>query len=207
MGKLYSSAIIILLFLFIVSNSNAETYRGIGPLDTLSDLKAKFPSATFTKQNPAWAQEYDVMYEITGVGMSGTIVVVFFDNRPYFRKLMAEEQDETKKQNWKQLADAPDDEITVSWVRWVPDLPFPVTRLVTKYGKPDKSDFAEEDYQPYKSWLIKGLDAYLSDDGKNVTRIDFHFTNKEQRDAWKKKYRFVPEFLSKDKKIKKIEFG
>lgn len=183
--------------------AQAETYKGISPLDSLSDLKAKFPGATFKREHPAWAQENDVMYSITGEGMSGTIVVNFYDDRPYWRQLLSEEQDETKKEALRSLANTPDDEITVSTVRWVPDYPFPVSRLITKYGKPDRSDFSEDNYQAYKEWTSRRMRAYLTDDAKNVMRIDFGFTDKERQDAWKKKFGFVPNSLSKEKKGKK----
>jgi hypothetical protein len=39
----------------------AETYLDFGPLDTLDDVRARFPAATFTKKQPAWAQASDVL--------------------------------------------------------------------------------------------------------------------------------------------------
>lgn len=73
-------------------------------------------------------------------------------------------------------------------VRWLPDSPFPVSRLIKKYGKPEKSDFAEENYKPYKEWKSKGIRASLSDDEKKVILIDFYTTAKEFYVACKEKY-------------------
>jgi len=157
----------------------AELYQGIGPLDTLGDLKKKFPNATFTKMNPAWAQEYDVMHKIQGSGISGTIVVKFYDGRPNWRKRAQEATDEKYKALCERMANQPDDEVMVDWVRWLPDTPFPLERLITKYGKPDKSGFTDEDYTPYKEWTQKGVFVRLSDDGKKVLAIDFTHTKKE----------------------------
>jgi hypothetical protein len=157
----------------------AELYQGIGPLDTLADLKKKYPNATFVKMNPAWAQEHDVMYQIKGSGISGTIIVKFYDGRPNWRARSQEATDEKQKALYQRLANAPDDDVMVEWVRWLSSVPFPVERLITKYGKPDKSGFTDDDYQPYKEWTQKGIFVRLSDDGKMVLAVDFTHTKKE----------------------------
>jgi len=157
----------------------AELYQGIGPLDTLADIKKKYPNATFTKKAPAWAQETDVMYEIKGRGISGTIIVKFYDGRPNWRVRAQEATDEKQKALYQRLTNSPDDEVIADWVRWLPDIPFPVERMITKYGKPDKSGFTDDDYQPYKEWTQKGVFVRLSDDGKKVLVIDFTHTKKE----------------------------
>lgn len=156
-----------------------ETYRGIG-LDSLADLKAKFPGAQFRRMNPAWAQPSDVMYSITGAGMSGTIVVTFDDPRPLWRERAEKESDDEHKKLLRQLADESDDEaITVRWVRWIPQNPIPLARLIVKYGAPERSGFSDEDLEPYRTWAKKGVTAYLSDDEKHIIRIDFTFTLEE----------------------------
>lgn len=58
-------------------SSFAELYLGIGPFDNLSMLKTKFPNAIFTREKPAWAQDHEVIYTISGAGISGTIVINF----------------------------------------------------------------------------------------------------------------------------------
>lgn len=185
----------------------AETYRGIGPLDTLSDLKEKFPTAKFSKQNPAWALETDVLYQISGEGMSGIIVVKFDDDRPYIQQLLTRAGDSlessTKEQAENLINRTDEDAITVEWVRWVPDYVIPVTRFVSKYGKPDKSGFSDEDFQPYRSWEKKGLTAYLTDDEKNVVRVDFDFTKSEWRAAYLKKGMAIPPWLHESMPTKK----
>lgn len=74
----------------------------------------------------------------------------------------------------------------------------PCGRLITKYGKPETSDFSPEDFRPFKAWKSRAIIADLSDDGKKVVCINFHFTDKEGKDALEAKYgRF-------DKAIKKV---
>jgi hypothetical protein len=74
--------------------------------------------------------------------------------------------------------------VSIQWVRWAPDSPIPITRLIAKYGKPEKSDFNSDDFKPYKSWPTRGITAYTSDDGKRVHRIDFNFTEKDYKAAF-----------------------
>jgi hypothetical protein len=79
------SLISLWLFLFMPYSVHAEIYKGIGPFDTMGDLKAKFPNAKFERTNPAWATESDAMYQVSGEGLSGTIIVKFDDSRPFWR--------------------------------------------------------------------------------------------------------------------------
>ena len=44
------------LSFFVTSSAQAETYGGIGAMDTLGDVKQRFPVATFERLKPAWAQ-------------------------------------------------------------------------------------------------------------------------------------------------------
>ena len=175
-------------------SAHAEVYRGIGPLDSLSDLKEKFPAANFKKLSPAWAQEHDVLYEITGRGLSGTIIVKFLDSRPAWRKKAAEVSDPEEKASYETLANQPDDSISVEWVRWVPDQAVPLQRFVSKYGTPNEKGFADEDLQPYRQWTAKGLTAFLTDDEKLVSRVDFSFTIADECAAYKEQG-WIPPWL------------
>jgi hypothetical protein len=167
----------------------AETYQGIKPLSTLADVKAKYPNATFRQNKPAWAQEDDIMYSITGVGISGEIIIKFVDLRPTWTKRSEDERVNKKiRELYAELAAGDVNEsLCVDWVRWVPDSPFPIGRLIAKYGKPEKSGFADDDFSPYTAWSSKGVYAHLSDDGKRVIFVDFTFTEKEIQADGKKK--------------------
>lgn len=198
---------VIVLFCFLlgfVTCGYAETYKDIGPLDTLGDLKARFPKANFIKQNPAWAQDTDVMYQISGEGMSGRIIVKLYDGRPKYREMLEKDPEGDNSEFFKKLINESDDEaISVEWVRWVPDYTIPVARFISKYGKPDKSGFADENLQPYRLWETKGLTAYLTDDEKKVVRVDFEFTRNEQRAAYLRKFKFIPPWLNDTQAAKK----
>lgn len=180
---------------------SAEIYHGIGPLDLLGDLKTKFPNAKFMKLNPAWAQQTDVMYQIDGAGLSGKIIVKLYDGRPQYREQLKGQE---HLELYEKLANEPDDKaISVEWVRWVPDAPIPLARFISKYGKSYKSGFDDDDLQPYRVWEEKGLIVYLSDDEKNVVRVDYQFTRAEHRAAWQKKYDFIPDWLKEANPAKK----
>lgn len=181
--------IVCFLVCVLVAGSSAEIYRGIRPYSTLGDVKKLFPGATFTKLKPAWAQETDAMYHVSGVGIQGEIIIKFDDSRPIYKKLVDDATDNNVKVAWKNMSDESDeDALGVSWVRWLPDAPFPLERLITKYGKPEKSDFSPEDFKPFKAWTSRGIVAALTDDGKKVVNVEFMFTAKEIRDAWNAKY-------------------
>lgn len=194
--------ILVTAFIITASVANGEIYNGIGPLFKLSDLRNKFPTADFKDEKPAWAQEEDVMYSITGNGLSGVIVVKLTNSKLWWKKVIETEANETRKQRYERFAEKASDELEVSWVRWIPETPFPVTRLITKYGKPESSDFDQVSYEPFKEWKSRGIQAYLSDDGKNVTRIDFNFTDKEVIEASMKASGIEPE-VNNNKKSKR----
>jgi hypothetical protein len=177
----------------------SETYRDIGPLDTLGDVKAKFPNAQVKKLSPAWAQSTDALYQFTGPGLSGTIIIKFTDARPEYKKDLETNANEARTAPLQLLANQTDDDaLGVNWVRWVPEAPFPVQRLISKYGSPEVSAFSDEEYEPYRRWIRKGLTAFLADDEKKVTRIDFLFTADDNRRAWMKKFNFVPDHLKEE---------
>jgi hypothetical protein len=176
--------------------SSSETYQNIGPLDTLGDIKARFPQAQFKRSFPAWAQKADAMYQITGAGLSGTIVVMFDDSRPRWRQMLEENPEAEGAAVLKKLADESDDAaLTVDWVRWVPDYPIPLQRFVSRYGPPEKNGYAEGNMRPFRDWISKGVTVYLTDDEKQVMRVDYSFTREEYRQAYRKRHGFVPDWL------------
>lgn len=189
------SLLIKLILLFPLA-LQAEIYQNILPTDTLGEIKSKFPHATFEKLSPAWAQSTDVMYTLTGHGISGTIIINFFDSRAEYQKQYETATEDTQKKVLETLIEKSEDEaISVNWVRWMPDIPFPLQRLIAKYGAPEKKGFSNDDFQPYREWKKIGLLAYLSDNEKNVQRIDFSFTKEEYKKAFYKKYKTIPDSL------------
>lgn len=185
-----------LVFLCIARVVSGEVYQGIGPLDTLADVKKRFPNAKYEHLQPAWAQEADVMYSVSGSGLSGTIIIKFHDPRPTYSRMLGEHPEaETAAMLTTLAGQAEADALNVEWVRWVPSRPIPLSRFVLKYGKPQKAGFSDEDLQPYKSWTTRGLMAFISDNGQVVERVDYSFTREEMRQSYQVKYGFVPDFL------------
>jgi len=187
-----------LSLLLVGTTVHPESYQGIGPLDSLADIKVRFPKAEFKELHPAWAQETELLYQVTGFGMSGTLVIKFDDSGPYLTKMRDVADTDEKRKFWQNLLDKPDEAKTVAWVRWIPDSPIPLQRFIAKYGPADVKDFAEEDMQPYRSWK-RGIQAFLTDDEKLVTRVDFTYTNAEMRNAYKEKFGYVPDPLKNHK--------
>jgi hypothetical protein len=122
--------------------SSGEIYQDIAPLDTLGHIKASFPQAQFKRSFPAWAQKTDAMYQITGSGLSGTIIVKFNDNRPRWRQELAENPEVEDADVLRKLIDESDDAaLMVDWVRWIPASPVPLQRFIARYGPPEKNGF------------------------------------------------------------------
>ena len=135
-----------------------------------------FPNAEFKKINPAWAKEEDQLYEISGTGLSGIIIIKLTDRSAEYKKYIRENPNEKKVLGMDIIYEPRDEIIEVNWVRWIPSEKIPLQRLISKYGAPDDSGFDENDFKPYKSWSPRGIDAYLSDDGVYVLGIDYSFT-------------------------------
>lgn len=174
---------LILILLLTSFNVSAEIYNDIRPLDKLGDVKAKFPNAKIKQMNPAWLQPNDALYEFTGEGLSGSIIIKFTDMRAGYKKQLEDQSlSDSERELKTRLANRSDDDsYSIDWVRFLPASPFPIQRLLAKYGVPEKSDFSSDNYQPYRNWTKKGIVAYLTDNEKNVERVDFYFTDEEYR--------------------------
>jgi hypothetical protein len=177
------------LVLFLVlawSPAYAELYKGIGPFDKLPDIKNKFPGTEIARIYPAWAHENDVLYSLTGPGISGAIIIKFYDPCPYCKKQVEDSGNKTPKDFYtNRLVYNLENDLVVSWVRWVPDQTFPLDQLIKKYGRPEESGSSDEN-KPYQSWRSKGLTAILSEDGKMVISLEFAFTNQDILDSLEK---------------------
>lgn len=174
-----SCLLFFLVFTFSPSILSAEIYRGITPFTNLADLRKMFSNAEFKKINPAWAKEEDQLYEISGTGLSGKIIIKLTDKSAEYKKYFRENPNENKAFGMDILYEPRDEIIEVNWVRWIPSEKIPLQRLISKYGTPDDSGFDENDFRPYKSWSPRGIDAYLSDDGIYVLGIDYSFTTED----------------------------
>jgi len=167
----------------------AEIYMGIRPFDTLGDIKKLFPSGTFKDLKPAWATPSDRLIGVTGSGISGEIIVLFYDSRPSDLEFLAKNPDSVLRDSiTKNSQKSDEDALEVVWVRWSPDAPgIPIARLVSKYGPAFQKGYSDDNFRPFRNWKALGVDAYLDDKEKLVIRVDFTFTPAEYCAASKAK--------------------
>lgn len=168
----------------------AETFQGIGPLQTLKDIQAKFPNAKFAPVKAAWVTENDAFYALSGEGFPGKLYIAFSDGRPAFTKEAQEK--EAMGENADSLrelaAQSNGDALTIEWMRWAPTSEIPVQRYFMKYGKKDKAQYRDADMKPYFSWPEKGVQVNVSDDEKMVQSVEFSFTRQERLQGCLVKY-------------------
>lgn len=192
--------------LFTTIQSNAEILHGVRPMDTLGDVKLRYPNAKFEKINAAWVTEMQAFISMSGQGFPGTLRIVFLDPRPTARKdLLSICANESAVPNTfcigrkETAAKSDDDALSLNWVRWVPQQPIPIARYISKYGEPSRYDFDDATMTPTARWDRVELRAQLSDDKKLVEFIDTNFTKSEWAEAWKRTRGYVPEYLRDEK--------
>lgn len=183
-------------------SGSAEILHGIFPLDSLVDIKNKFPNGKFTRQTPAWLQENQAMFRMVGDGFPGALILVFDDPRPYSKRAL-ENRCKDKAESGVQaavcdghrqmVAYSDDEALSISWVRWIPEKPIPFERYRSKYGEPTRVEFDRNSMVPEAEWDKVGLQAELSDDMKFVRFVTTQFTRGEIRAAYLKRFNFVPD--------------
>jgi hypothetical protein len=181
------SASVIALFCNVLQ---AEIYKDFVPFISLKQVKLNYPNAKFEDAKPAWANEDEVIFIMSGAGLTGETVLKFSKQDKRKAERLAENEAKSLNDNseallwWinfdkKYLALPLEERLTLDWVRYVPMTPIPYERLLSRYGKPEKCDSNLEDFRPYCSWESKGVLINLSDDKKLVTNIEYTFTEKE----------------------------
>ena len=178
------------IFVLFCNALQAEIYKDFVPSITLKQAKLNYPNAYFEDAKPAWANEDEALFKMTGAGLNGTIVLKFSKLDKYYTKqlniyeamsLNDNSESKTSLINLYKTALAlpVDERLTLDWVRFVPDIQIPYERLISRYGKPEKCDSNPENFTPYCSWESKGVYISLSDDKKLVTSIEYQFTDEE----------------------------
>lgn len=81
---------------------SAEILQNIEPLDSLGDIKLKYPNAVLTRVKAAWVTEDQDFFKLTGQGFPGELFIAFNDSRPGFRKLVT-----ATKKGWKNRVQMP----------------------------------------------------------------------------------------------------
>jgi len=172
--------------------ASAEVYMGLITPMTLGEIRTKFPGASLRNVPAAWVKEGEALYSLTGAGIAGTIMLKLTDYRPTYKKdlleLPATEENAQRIQEYQTEIDKSDDGSLFigiwDWVRWIPDSPLPVQRLITRFGKADKKGFDANDFKPYLFWSGRRITANLTDDEKQAMFIDFQFTELEANSGY-----------------------
>lgn len=197
--------LVAVFLIFWCQQLHAEILQGVEPLDTLGDIKAKYPNAVFKAVKAAWVKEDEAFMSMEGPGFPGKLMIAFDDLRPMVRRWVTPEPGasassvEALRQAGEGLVDMPDDKaLTVKWVRWIPQSAIPFARYKSRYGEPTKCDYNEADMSPYCSWEHRGLNVNLSDDKSMVLNAEASFTTAELRAEYVKKKRPIPDWLKSD---------
>lgn len=164
---------LVFLILCLPMYCHGETYQGIEFSASLREVRSAFPKATIVKVNPAWASETESMYEMSGIGISGRIVIFFKDDRPAQRKMLEKDPGNVSLRRNSSLSN--DDALRVTTVRWIPPTPILLSRLVLKYGQPSESGVSSVDMTPYRFWKKNGVTALLVDDETHVRFVEYVF--------------------------------
>lgn len=178
--------IVVLTVFGLTSSCFSEIYKDFMPYDTLKEIKARYPNATFTQISPAWAKEKDVMYALEGTGMPGKVVLMLIDDHEFFQELCSTRDSGEKNAFCESKLSDPEHMIWLNSTRWIPRDKIPLKKLIEKYGKPTfKTD---EDFNSYAEWKKRNIGALLTDDKKFAKHINFDFTTDEFKKALKDKY-------------------
>lgn len=173
--------------------AHAEIYQGITPNTTLGDLRVMYPGGKFLRVKAAWVTERDALYDVSGAGIAGRMLIAFHDIRPTARDWLKAPKTKAGIPFMRKLATQSDnDALTVEWVRWVPDAPIPADRFEAKYGKSEHG-YDDSDMTPFRKWPNRGVHATLSDDELFVLYVEFNFTDEERRQATARLLRQVEE--------------
>ncbi|WP_306475696.1 hypothetical protein [Methyloversatilis sp.] len=179
----------------ICTSALADTHLGIRPLDSLGEVRARFPDSQLVRMAPDWADESQVLFSFTGGTLQGQLLVLFIDGRPDYRREIADGFADDLDALKLLAAESDDQALRVKWVRWVPTTPLRVQDVVAKYGRWDAGGLSDDGFRLYRSWDARGITALLSEDEQSVLMMDFVFTEDEQREAFMRRYGQVPSWL------------
>ena len=184
--------IIMLCLIISPALAHAGIYRGIEPLDSLTDIKLKFKAAELVESRPDWIDATETLYQISGPGIDGKIFICFYDYRSEYKMLSIKVPDNKK---YSELVNLKGDEgLEIIWVKWIPSKSISASGLISKYGNPDRYGFTANNQQQC-SWTKKNISANLDTDSNFCNSVDFRFTRTEQHNAWIYKHGFTPEHL------------
>ena len=192
MRKFIFAALVALTSVF----AHAEVFSDVWYWDSLTEVKKKFPNATYIDHAPAWLKPGQRFIEIKGSGLSHTLLIHFEDAGPEAKKLLLERASSADlktaaEADWitaeiVRLKDHPNDFIRVERVRIVYRDEVPISRFKTRYGEPTSCKF-NESFDQVCEWEKRSMSAKLSNDGKFVYQADTYFTLAEQVESFRRR--------------------
>ena len=181
----------VIALLVSATPSYADQYFGVFPGAAVSDVRNLFPNAEFEELKPAWLKPYQRLVQIRGEGIDGVIAFLFEDElsvakRESARLTEKKDRGERLSEEEKYILRSYEETIgkylsepnTEPWkvddIRWQPNTPIALSKLITRYGKPDKEEI-REDMQRVKIWKTRGITAFI-EDNDIVGLIVYRFT-------------------------------
>ena len=182
----------VIITTLVFSNfSLAEIYKDFTPYISLKKIKENYPNAKFEEVKAAWVTKDEALIKLTGAGLAGTTYLALSNTDSEWQKDISDSEikiaENPNDDNLELLAaidkarffiNRPlDEKLLLNWLRWVPDSPLPLERLINRYGNPDAYGVDDESFQQYCDWTKRNVRAKLSDDKKNVFTIEYAFTS------------------------------
>ena len=183
--------------LAIASVAQAEVFYGIEYMDTLADVKRKYPGAVFSRVRPAWLQPDQACVEMSGSGVSNKIVIIFEDIRPFFLSRLNYGGDNPYENNLKKLlGQSDDDALTVAEVRLLYSPPIKIESFKRRYGPNTCRE--TEDFRKLCDFPGRAITALLTPDEKSVFMALSWFTDKERAQILQRKEMAAREKLRRE---------
>jgi hypothetical protein len=168
---------------------------GIEPLDTLADVKAKWPNAQWQEVQKATEAEPFAMWTMAAGAWRGmgTLVVYFQDTRWQAKSMLQQTSESVEQPEWRQAAQATDDDaLVIDSMTLVLQEAMPLKALVKQYGRYDATMPLDDGQGVYAVWHAKGMRAVVSDASQQVEQIDFVFTPEDIGNAYRRNGQEVP---------------
>lgn len=188
---------LIACLLAISSVAQAEVFYGIEYMDTLADVKRKYPGAVFSRVRPAWLQQHQAYIEMTGSGISNKIVIIFEDIRPFLLSILNDGGDNPYENNLKTLLNQSDeDALKVAEVRLLYSPPIKIESFKKRYGQNTCRE--TEDFRKLCDFPGRAITALLTLDDRYVLMAISWFTDQERKQIFQKKEMAAREKLKRE---------
>jgi hypothetical protein len=186
-------ALLCLLIMVRPGFVRAESFLGLEPLQTLSSVRQRFPSAKLDAEHPPWLKDNQYYCMLDADGADGMVALLFEHDDEKRKQKLADLQKSLPstvnhadnpqakslnlliRQQREALARPLEDRLALVRIRWIPEKPQRLAMLQAKYGKPDAIEIKSGAPGPIFVWQ-RGVHAYLTPDRRLVKMIEFWFT-------------------------------